>query len=256
MTGADLWRRDRARTRWVIGNWKMHGDASAVRSLAALETGGAPGVKVGVAVPHTLIGQASAAAGDVAIGAQDVHHMREGAHTGSVSAAMVRHAGAVFTIVGHGERRAGGGETAPVLREKIHRAVEAGLAVLLCCGEPSAAMAPGDAAAFVLHQLAEGLPERIDPTRLAIAYEPGWAIGKDVSPSNATLDGVLRAVRDWLGKRHHLADASTPILYGGAVDPARADLLFSGSSIDGVLIGRSSLSTATMNGIVATAARR
>ncbi len=48
---------------------------------------------------------------DVALGGQDCHSARTGAHTGDLSAEMLKDAGCVYVIVGHSERRADHGES-------------------------------------------------------------------------------------------------------------------------------------------------
>src|ERR1044071_5772920 len=100
------------RRKLVAGNWKMNGSLAALPELDAIAAAAAaaPGVDVAVAVPFTLIHPAACRAPALAIGAEDVHEADSGAHTGCVSAAMVREAGAVFTIAGHSERRADQGE--------------------------------------------------------------------------------------------------------------------------------------------------
>ena len=47
----------------------------------------------------------------LALGAQDCHPSERGAHTGDVSAPMLRDLGCTYVIVGHSERRADHGET-------------------------------------------------------------------------------------------------------------------------------------------------
>ena len=91
----------------------MNGSLAALAELdpIAAAARAAPGVDVAVAVPFTLIAAASERVPALAIGAEDVHEADSGAHTGCVSAAMVREAGASFTIVGHSERRADQNET-------------------------------------------------------------------------------------------------------------------------------------------------
>src|SRR3954463_975484 len=95
------------RRKLIAGNWKMNGSLSALAELdsIAAAAAAAPGVDVAVAVPATLIAPAHARVPSLAIGAEDVHEADSGAHTGCISASMVKEAGAVFTIVAHSERR-------------------------------------------------------------------------------------------------------------------------------------------------------
>ena len=63
--------------------------------------------------PATLVmSLADAVEGSVIqIGGQDCHSADSGAHTGDISAVMLKDAGATAVIVGHSERRADHGET-------------------------------------------------------------------------------------------------------------------------------------------------
>ena len=63
------------------------------------------------------------------------HAADKGAHTGDISAAMLKDAGASLTIVGHSERREAHGETNADVRAKAEAALSAGLGVILCVGE-------------------------------------------------------------------------------------------------------------------------
>ena len=63
--------------------------------------------------PATLIAQMRWATKDtpLLIGGQDCHAKASGAHTGDISAEMLKDAGASAVIVGHSERRTDHGET-------------------------------------------------------------------------------------------------------------------------------------------------
>ena len=125
------------RRKLVAGNWKMNGTREALAEVEAIAAAARehPGVDVALALPATLIGLAADRAPGFAIGAEDVHAADKGAHTGCVSAAMVKEAGASFTLVGHSERRADQGETDALVKAKAETARRHGLSVILCVGE-------------------------------------------------------------------------------------------------------------------------
>jgi len=52
---------------------------------------------------------------EVRLGGQDCHQDLSGAHTGDVSAAMLRDCGASVVLLGHSERRANHGETSALI---------------------------------------------------------------------------------------------------------------------------------------------
>src|SRR5262245_51564205 len=85
----------------VAGNWKMNGLraalSEAMRVRDALESDQSrPPVDVMICPPATLVAQlAEAAAGTpLAVGAQDCHWLPSGAHTGDISAEMLKDSGA------------------------------------------------------------------------------------------------------------------------------------------------------------------
>jgi triosephosphate isomerase len=95
----------------ISGNWKMNGLKGSMAEFEAMLAGGAAfagRADLLVCPPATLIaGFAEKAKGRaVAIGAQDCHQNASGAHTGDLSAEMLKDAGATSIIVGHSERRA------------------------------------------------------------------------------------------------------------------------------------------------------
>ena len=98
----------------AAGNWKMNGTAAALAEVKALiGAHPAPSCEMLLCPPATLIAQMVWAARDSAlmVGGQDCHPKASGAHTGDISAAMLKDAGATHVIVGHSERRADHGET-------------------------------------------------------------------------------------------------------------------------------------------------
>lgn len=238
--------------RTVLGNWKMNGTPASLGMLTQIASavrGQMP--LVGIAVPHPMIAAAAAIAPGLAIGAQDVHERRSGAHTGCVSAEMVKTCGASFTIVGHSERREQFGETGTIIRDKIRCARDAELQVVLCCGEPSAIRKGGSTVQYVIDQLASSIPPDMDEMSLTIAYEPCWAIGTGCSPTLEEVGRVHSAIRRWC--LDELASASNvTVIYGGSVDRNVAAKLIRSPSIDGFLVGGASLSLKELLAIIAT----
>ncbi len=233
------------RRKLVAGNWKMNGDRAALVEVEeiALAAGHAD-VDVALALPATLIAAAAERVPGFAIGAEDVHTADKGAHTGCVSAAMVREAGASFTLVGHSERRADSHETNAEVKAKAEAARRHGLAVILCVGETLAERYAGDAEAVVAGQLTASLPDGAAGGWLSIAYEPVWAIGTGRTPTTAdvaAMHGTLRAtLRGLIGEE---AD-KVRLLYGGSVTGDNAADLLGAGDVDGALVGGASLTAA------------
>jgi triosephosphate isomerase len=233
----------------------MNGSIAALAELGEIEAaaGRAPAVDVAIAVPATLIAPASALVPGLAIGAQDVHQADKGAHTGCISVAMVKEAGARFSIVGHSERRADQHETDAEVKAKAEALLRGGLGAILCVGETLAEREAGRAEAVVTGQLAASLPEGATAAWLSIAYEPVWAIGTGRTPTVADVAAMHGAIRARL--RELLGDAADAvrILYGGSVTAENAVELLGAGDVDGALVGGASLTAAKFVPIIEAA---
>jgi len=219
----------------IAGNWKMHGTLREAGSLAEAIRAGAAGLDADLLVcppfPYIHLIAASLLGQGVAVGAQDCHPAPKGAHTGDVSAAMLRDVGATHVILGHSERRAEHGETDAVIRAKAEAAGAAGLIPIVCVGETEAERLSGQAEAVVARQLSGSLPEGFSGV---IAYEPVWAIGTGRTPTEADIAAIHAAIRARVG-------ATTRILYGGSMKPANAAAILALPNVDGGLVGGASL---------------
>jgi triosephosphate isomerase len=234
----------------------MNGTPGALSELATMETEMAcSGVKVVICPPATLIALAAAVAKEIEIGAQDCHAGTGAAFTGKLSPAMLFDAGARWVIVGHSECRAFAGETDDTVREKAERALEAGLAVIVCVGEPKEARDRGEENAMVLSQLAASIPN-VAGAALTIAYEPIWAIGTGVTPTSTQIEHMHALIRRALVDLHGDAGQRLPILYGGSANASNATQLLSIAGVDGLLVGGASLSAESFLPIVQAAAAR
>ena len=230
----------------AAGNWKMNGLkadglalAGALRRRAERDP---PACDLLVCPPATLLGAvADVLAGSaVALGGQDCHPAPKGAHTGDVSAAMLKDAGCRYVILGHSERRADHAESDAVVRAKVEAARAVGLIAIVCVGETLAQRDAGETLAVVSRQIAGSLPDRLDAAALAVAYEPVWAIGTGRTPTIAQVEEVHAHIRHALAAK--LADsAAVRILYGGSVKPDNAAALIAAANVDGALVGGASL---------------
>jgi triosephosphate isomerase len=240
----------------VAGNWKMNGLAddgiARARSVAEFVTaaGGALACDVAIAPPATLIREiAGVLAGTpVLLGGQDCHAQASGAHTGDVSAEMLKDAGCGFVIVGHSERRADHGETDPQVRGKADAAHRMGLVAIVCVGETEAERDADRAVEIVGRQLAGSLPDAAAPGNTVIAYEPVWAIGTGRTPTEADIAEMHGMIHETLATRFGEA-ARFRALYGGSVKPDNARAILAIDGVDGALVGGASLDAAAFRAI-------
>ena len=237
----------------IAGNWKMNGLTEDAAGLArAIRHGlGDLSPEVLVCPPFT---QVAAVAGllegsGIAVGGQNCHSRRLGAHTGEVSAAMLRDLGASYVILGHSERRADQGETDALVAAKVEAAVEAGLIPIVCVGETGAQRAAGEAHAVVGRQLAGSLGADFAGV---IAYEPVWAIGTGKVATREDIAAVHAFIRAEL-VRAQPQGASTRILYGGSVKPGNAAEILAVPEVGGALVGGASLVAEDFLAIIAAA---
>jgi triosephosphate isomerase len=257
----------------VAANWKMHttpADAGELAVTIARRTNEPDVIRV-ICPPFVCLGPVrdalatEPAGATVAVGAQDVHHELAGAYTGEVSAPMLVGL-ASWVIVGHSERRRYAGETDPLINEKVRRARDARLRVILCVGEQLAEREAGRAEEVVREQV-RGCLEGVEAPTLAdwdessrgswltVAYEPVWAIGTGRTARGSDAAEMAAAIRATLG---HLGFAdgggAIPVLYGGSVTSATVGEFLAEPAIDGALVGGASLKPDEMAGIVARAA--
>lgn len=231
----------------VAGNWKMNGHRSSLQEISAIASGidETLGSKIEALIcpPATLIYLASAAVQDthLKIGAQDCHTAQSGAHTGDISAAMMRDAAASHVIVGHSERRTDHGETDALVRAKAEAAHGENLVAIVCIGETEAERQSGKTLDVIERQLSGSVPDGADDQNTVIAYEPVWAIGTGLTPTAADVEEAHAFMRRKLEGRLGAGGASMRLLYGGSVKPGNASELMAISHVDGALIGGASL---------------
>lgn len=240
----------------AAGNWKMNGlnaSLDELNNLAdAISNGTAAECGVLICPPYTVIASAAKAmqGRGVMIGAQDCHMNISGAHTGDISAEMLKDAGASHVIVGHSERRADHGEGDALVRAKAIAAVEAGLVAIVCVGETEQERDAGNAVSVVTSQLDGSLPDDTTAETIIVAYEPVWAIGTGRTPTVGDVEEMHNAMRANLVARFGESANAISLLYGGSVKPSNASELMGASNVNGALVGGASLKAADFDGII------
>ena len=98
------------------------------------------------------------------------------------------------------------------------------------------------------------MPDAFDPERLAIAYEPIWAIGTGDVATPEDVRAMHAALRATLHDRIGEAAESVRLLYGGSVNGGNAAELLSTDNVDGALVGGASLTAEKFVPIIEAAA--
>src|SRR5690606_3257904 len=152
----------------------------------------------------------------VELGAQNVSHFKNGAHTGEISAEMLKQH-CSYVIIGHSERRRQFGETNEMVNEKVLRAIEAELQPIVCISNEE--------------ELAALAGIKAKQKNWIVAFEPIEAIGTGEPSDPETVAQMVKKIRKQLG--------SVVVLYGGSVDETNIKKYLQVS--DGALIGGASL---------------
>jgi triosephosphate isomerase len=240
----------------LVANWKAYvEDLDKAKKLFAVAK---RLVKAGdsdivLAPPAPLLGAlATSNKSGVSFAAQDVSATIGGAVTGEVTAQTYTTSGATYAIIGHSERRAVG-DNDGIVAEKLAHALAQGLTPILCIGESER-----DGEGRYLNVLREQITRALIPisakdrTRVIIAYEPIWAIGKSTDQAigpNDLAEMVLyihKVVAELLPGKN---STRSLILYGGSVEVDNIRTLAASSRVDGFLIGHASVDPVTFAGL-------
>ena len=178
------------------------------------------------------------------LGSQNLSSTDNGTSTGEVSALQLKNLKVSYSIVGHSERRALG-ETDEMVAKKIKLALKYGITPILCIGEKER-----DRHGTYLHLLEEQIRKSISGigrgsiSKIVIAYEPVWAIGKSTTDAmnSHNLHEMTIFIRKVLSSvcGRDLAH-KVQIIYGGSVEKGNAIDLIKNGNVTGFLVGHASL---------------
>lgn len=177
-------------------------------------------------------------------GAQNIFFEDKGSYTGEISGAMLKNFDCEFVIIGHSERRKYFNEGDEMINKKIAAALKNKLNPILCVGETKEEKDREAMLAVITRQIKSAFENisRFDAKHIIIAYEPIWSIGTDDIPTANEIMGAKLLIKKILyeifGRKY--ADEIL-ILYGGSVNVKTAKQTCLDSEMDGVLIGRESL---------------
>lgn len=256
------------RKKIIAGNWKLNMTQDQTKSFLSevsskLNQNDLTQVQALVCPSFTSLAVAANAIKEsgltIALGAQNCSQHKSGAYTGEINTEMLKEIGVTHVLVGHSERREHFSEDNATINAKVKTGIEAGLHVILCCGESEATRESGETDAWVAGQIEAGIKglELNDfASRITIAYEPIWAIGTGKVCDSAEANRVIKVIRCKLAQllNQTTADA-TSILYGGSVKSSNIDEIMGQSDIDGALVGGASIQVAEFPALVASAAK-
>ena len=217
-------------TNLIVANFKMHGTNAFIENWFADFTKNKDILEnVVIALPATHI----AAFRDygLVLSGQNVSASESGAFTSQISAKMLKDSGADYCIIGHSEAREQLSESNKSIKEKYEQLKNIQMSPILCVGESLQIKESGKTKEHLKSQLSLFNTETED---LIIAYEPIWAIGTGLVPTEKEIDEAIECIREIFKK---------PIkaLYGGSVKASNAKNLLDNTDINGLLVGGASL---------------
>ncbi|KAL3916421.1 MAG: hypothetical protein SGILL_005189, partial [Bacillariaceae sp.] len=247
------------RTPLISGNWKLNPQTKEEAVELATEIAGSitadsPDAEVALFVPYVFLEAAMGAVdGKLQVGAEGVCPEIAGAFTGAVSASMLQSVGVQWALAGHSERRVIFGESDEYINGQVLKLLDLGMSCMLCIGESDSEFEQNLAGSVCAVQLKKGLAgvSKEDLSRIAIAYEPVWAIGTGKVATPEIAQSVHAKCRSILAEMYDQETAdSTRILYGGSVTPESVDELMGQEDIDGALVGGASLDSSKFGRII------
>ena len=242
----------------IAGNWKMYKTAAQTagffeKFLPAVAQSAHCDIVIAPTFVNIPAAVAAAAGSKVEIGGQNLYWAKEGAFTGEVSAPMLVGVGAKWVIIGHSERRQYFGETDETVFQRTVAAIDGGLNPIVCVGERLEEREAGKTEPVLLAQLRGGLGQLSTHQleKIAIAYEPVWAIGTGKTATPEMAQEAHRYIRSMIARQFGFASANQiRILYGGSVKPDNVKGLMAQGDIDGALVGGASLEPASFASLV------
>jgi len=247
-----------ARKNIAAGNWKMNTSVSeGVSIFNDISTNRIDNDALVIIAPpfthlQSLIDQKK---DNVEVAAQNCHFENSGAFTGEISPEMLKNMGIKYVILGHSERREYFQESDALLAQKVNSALDNGLHVIFCCGEPLEVRKADGQNNFVAAQLKNGLFHLSEKqlANITIAYEPIWAIGTGETATSQQAQDMHAYLRSYIAENYSQEAANNiSILYGGSVKPDNAKELFGQPDVDGGLVGGASLKSDSFTDIIAS----
>ena len=234
---------------YFVGNWKMFGNFSSIKIINKIHSFFSKSKKLHktnkiiLCIPSTLIHffNQQIRSKYIVFGAQNCHHQKYGAFTGSVSASMIRQVGAKYVILGHSENRLTG-DTNKIIKMKIHHALNEKLNIIFCIGETLREKKMKKTFSVIKKQITSSIDKKFNLNKIIIAYEPIWSIGTGNIPSTSELKKIFIFIKKEFKKKFNTRNLPK-VLYGGSVNDKNIKLFSSIYEIDGFLIGGASTSS-------------
>ncbi len=173
------------------------------------------------------------------LGIQNIFYEDTGAYTGEISPLQAKDYQVSYALIGHSERRMIFHESNEMFQKKIDACIKHHITPIFCIGETKEQ--------YDMHKTNQVLKRQIFDVlknvkqealeHIIIAYEPLWAIGTGLVPSNEEIERITQYIKSMINQAFHI---SVQVLYGGSVNEKNIESLNQISNIDGFLVGGAS----------------
>jgi len=214
----------------IVANFKMNGTHAFIEDwFTSFNENNTASKGIVVALPAPYI--STFRDYGLMLSGQNVSENESGAFTSQVSAEMLKDSGADYCIIGHSEAREQLSESNDAIREKFDQLNKLKICPIVCVGESLQIKETEKTKEHLLSQLSVLDTET---ENLIVAYEPIWAIGTGLVPSETEIDEAISCIRSAFKN-------PIKVLYGGSVKASNAHNLLDNTDINGLLVGGASL---------------
>ena len=236
----------------IVSNWKMNGTKSDIEhwvNEVSNKIDYKSHLKCIICPPSCYLDSTrqiiSKIDSPIKLGSQEIDSTNSGALTGGINSQMLNDFSTEFVLIGHSEQRDHLNEDNITLRSKLDTAIQSGISVIFCIGEPAEVKLSGNTENFLSEQLDVLTSDDLD--FITIAYEPIWAIGTGLNADNKYIQSIHLFIKDFLNKLNKEKNIS--VVYGGSVKLDNCEDILSCNNVDGLLIGGASLDPDTFSKI-------
>lgn len=237
----------------IVGNWKLNLDhLEAISHLQkinySLSDKILSDVNVVVAPSHTSLRSIQTVIDTdnlkIETAAQDVSQYEDGPYTGEVSSLQLSKLNIKWAIIGHSERRINFDETNEIINKKLKNLLKNNIQPILCIGEDINQRDQDKHIDTCIKQVQETLKgiRKDNLQKVIVAYEPIWAIGTGIVAKPEHAVEIISEIKRFLTSKSFDLE-QFQFIYGGSVDSDNAKGFMVTDSIDGFLVGGSSLSS-------------
>ncbi len=225
--------------KYVMANWKMNGSKSMIKDYIEKlnKHSNREHTQVVIFPPYIYLDQFLTS--NIHFGAQNVSAQEAGAFTGEVSSAMLKEYGCEYVLVGHSERRQLFKENDEFIAKKFHIVKEHGMIPVICIGETLQQYKADETEDVLRSQLYSLKTADFSFKQCIIAYEPVWAIGTGLTPTQEEIANVFVNIKKIIWELTQETDI--PLLYGGSVNEKNMPMINKIKDCSGVLVGGASL---------------